>query len=58
MMGRPHFRFEDLEIWQKGKDIAVQLHQLSEKLQDGKYYRYAEQAGMISHRGTENTEEV
>jgi four helix bundle protein len=40
---RPHFRFEDLEIWQEGKQLAVELHQLSGVLENRRYYRYAEQ---------------
>jgi len=40
---RPHFRFEDLEIWQLAKQMAVKLHGLSEKLESKRYYRYAEQ---------------
>jgi len=38
-----HFRFEDLEIWQKGRDLAVCMHKLSQKLDEVRYYRYAEQ---------------
>jgi hypothetical protein len=26
---RPHFRFEDLEIWQLAKTLAVNLHKLA-----------------------------
>lgn len=40
---RPHFRFEDLEIWQLAKDLAVRMHKLSEKLDARRFYRYAEQ---------------
>ena len=40
---RPHFRFEDLEIWQLSKDMAVRMHRLSEKLDEKRYWRYAEQ---------------
>jgi four helix bundle protein len=40
---RPHFRFEDLEIWQSAVDLAVQFHKLAEKLDRRKLYRYAEQ---------------
>lgn len=42
-LGQVHFRFEDLEIWQSAGDLAVQLHNLAEKLGDERYYRYAEQ---------------
>lgn len=40
---RPHFRFEDLEIWQLAKQMAVDFHRLAETLEARKYYRYAEQ---------------
>ena len=40
---RPHFRFEDLEIWQLARDMAVAFHRLAEALDRKKYYRYAEQ---------------
>ena len=40
---RPHFRFEDLEIWQRARDLAVQFHQLAATLERRKLYRYAEQ---------------
>ena len=40
---RPHFRFEDLEIWHDAKGLAVALHRLSERLEGKKLYRYAEQ---------------
>lgn len=41
---RPHFRFEDLEIWQLARDLAVKFHRLAEKLEQRMLYRYAEQA--------------
>jgi four helix bundle protein len=40
---RPHFRFEDLEIWQLATDLAVQFHKLAEDLDRRKPFRYAEQ---------------
>ncbi len=40
---RPHFRFEDLEVWQLAADLAVKLHQLADRLEARKLYRYAEQ---------------
>ena len=43
MRDRPHFRFEDLEIWQLSKDMAVKFHRLSGTLEEKRYYRYAEQ---------------
>ena len=42
-MARPHFRFEDLEIWQLSKTMAVKFHRLSDQLDKKRYYRYAEQ---------------
>jgi four helix bundle protein len=42
-MMRPHFRFEDLEIWQLSKSMAVKFHSLAEKMDERKCYRYAEQ---------------
>jgi four helix bundle protein len=41
---RSHFRFEDLEIWQLARDLAVKFHASAEKLERQKFYRYAEQA--------------
>jgi four helix bundle protein len=40
---RPHFRFEDLEIWQLAKDMAVRFHRMAELLEKKRLYRYAEQ---------------
>lgn len=40
---RPHFRFEDLEIWQLACELAVKLHTLAGHLDEQKFYRYAEQ---------------
>ena len=40
---RPHFRFEDLEIWQLARDLAVKFHRLAARLEERKLYRYAEQ---------------
>ncbi len=40
---RPHFRFEDLEIWQLARTLAVNLHKLAEELEKRRLYRYAEQ---------------
>src|SRR5881409_2334945 len=41
---RPHFRFEDLEIWQIAKGLAVKLHKLADMLDKRRLYRYAEQS--------------
>ncbi len=40
---RPHFRFEDLEIWQQAKQLAIKFHKLAEQLDGRRLYRYAEQ---------------
>ena len=40
---RPHFRFEDLEIWELARELAVRFHRLADKLETRKLYRYAEQ---------------
>jgi len=40
---RPHFRFEDLEIWQLARKLAVRLHKLADELDKRRLYRYAEQ---------------
>ena len=47
---RPHFRFEDLEIWQLARKLAVRFHQLANELDKRRLYRYAEQlrgAGLL-----------
>ena len=40
---RPHWRFEDLEIWQMASDLAVKFHKVAEDLDQRRLYRYAEQ---------------
>ena len=40
---RPHWRFEDLEIWQLASDLAVSFHRVADGLHARKLYRYAEQ---------------
>src|SRR5687767_10397678 len=40
---RPHFRFEDLEIWQLVKALAIKFHKLADQLDKRRLYRYAEQ---------------
>ncbi len=40
---RPHWRFEDLEIWKKAVDLAVKFHRIAERLDRRRLYRYAEQ---------------
>jgi four helix bundle protein len=43
MRQRPHWRFEDLEIWNKGVDLAVKFHRIADRLDKRRLYRYAEQ---------------
>ena len=40
---RPHWRFEDLEIWQLACGLAVKFHRFAEELDQQRLYRYAEQ---------------
>jgi len=40
---RPHFLFEDLEIWQLAMQLAIKFHRVSGKLDDRRFYKYAEQ---------------
>jgi len=40
---RPHWRFEDLEIWNRAVDLAVKFHRIAERLDGRRFYRYAEQ---------------
>ena len=40
---RPHWRFEDLEIWKKAVELAVKFHRIAERLDKRRLYRYAEQ---------------
>ena len=46
----PHWRFEDLEIWNKAVDLAVKFHRIADRLDKRRLYRYAEQlrAGGLS----------
>ena len=43
MQKRPHWRFEDLEIWQLACELAIKFHRLAEELEQRRFYRYAEQ---------------
>jgi four helix bundle protein len=40
---RPHWRFEDLEIWQAAVDLAVRFHRAVEGFDQRRLFRYAEQ---------------
>lgn len=37
------FRFENMEIWQRAADISSPLFKLADKLDQRRYYRFAEQ---------------
>lgn len=43
MPQRPHWRFEDLEIWNRAAELAVKFHRIAERLDRRRLYRYAEQ---------------
>lgn len=40
---RPHWRFEDLEIWQLACELAAKFHRLAEELDHRRLYRYGDQ---------------
>src|SRR5436190_4684154 len=40
---RPHWRFEDLEIWRLARDLAGKFHQVADRLESRRLFRYAEQ---------------
>ena len=42
-MGEKQFRFESLQIWQRGAAVSGQLFKLAERLDERLYYRFAEQ---------------
>lgn len=42
-MKEPLFRFENLQIWQRAADLSSPLFKLAEKLDERRYYRFAEQ---------------
>jgi four helix bundle protein len=37
------FRFENMEIWQRAADVSHPLFKLADKLDERRYYRFAEQ---------------
>ena len=43
MPQRLHWRFEDLEIWNRAAELAVKFHRIAERLDRRRLYRYAEQ---------------
>lgn len=40
---RTRFRFEDMAIWQRGRDLAIELYRIAGDLDKRRLYRYAEQ---------------
>ena len=40
---RPHWRFEDPEIWNRAAELAVKFHRIADRLDTRRLYRYAEQ---------------
>src|SRR6266478_4859684 len=40
---RPHWRFEDLQIWNNACGLAVDFHRIADGLDRRRLYRYAEQ---------------
>jgi len=42
-MNESMFRFENLQIWQRAADASSPLFKLAEKLDERRYYRFAEQ---------------
>jgi four helix bundle protein len=42
-MAESLFRFENLEIWQRAADLSNPLFKLADKLDERRYYRFAEQ---------------
>jgi len=40
---RPHWRFQDLEIWNAAVELAVKFHHIADRLEGRRLYRYAEQ---------------
>jgi four helix bundle protein len=49
-MNTDHFRFEDMEIWQRAVEISMPVFDIADSLEDLKKYRFAEQlrAAMLS----------
>ncbi len=40
---RPHWRFENLDIWQLASELAIKFHKVADGLDQRRLYRYAEQ---------------
>lgn len=42
-MSNDAFRFESLQVWQRAADVSGSLFKLAEKLDERRFYRFAEQ---------------
>jgi four helix bundle protein len=42
-MSEPYFRFENTQVWQRAAELSGALFKLAEKLDERRYYRFAEQ---------------
>jgi four helix bundle protein len=42
-MSEPLFRFETMQVWQRAADLSGPLFKLAEKLDERRYFRFAEQ---------------
>lgn len=40
---RPHWRFEDLEVWNHAAGLATEFHRISVRLDQRRLFRYADQ---------------
>ncbi len=49
-MNSDHFRFEDMEIWQRAVEISMPVFDIADSLEEAKKYRFGEQlrAAMLS----------
>jgi four helix bundle protein len=49
-MNTDHFRFEDMEIWQRAVEISMPVFDIADSLEDRRKYRFGEQlrAAMLS----------
>jgi len=57
---RPHWRFEDLQIWNNACDLAVDFHRIADGLDRRRLYSYAEQlraAGLSLGSGSTHKQE-
>jgi four helix bundle protein len=51
------FRFQNMEIWQRAADLSSPLFKLAEKLDERRYYRFAEQLRAATLSVTNNIAE-